>query len=154
MFFNSLKNVSIYNLTDYNLDKEIKVIKRVLKRTLKNENVFNACFSVIIVDDSYIHKINKEYRKIDRPTDVISFALLDNDIDNLSDLLRLGDIYISIDRVRKQALDYGHSNTREIAFLAVHGLLHLLGYDHMNKEDEKIMFGKQELILNEEKVTR
>lgn len=155
MVFNPLKNVNVYNNTDYNLKEEIKAVKRVLKRTLKNEGINNACFSVIIVDDTYIHKINKEYRKIDRPTDVISFALLDNDIDNkVNDLLMLGDIYISADKVFQQAKEYNHTTIREMSFLAVHGLLHLLGYDHMNKKEEKEMFEKQELILNEEQITR
>ena len=155
MVFNTLKYVNIYNLTDYDLNNEIKLIKKVLKYALKKENIRNASFSVIIVDDSYIHKINKEYRNIDRPTDVISFALMDNDSCNTNDgILRLGDIYISIDKVKSQAKEYNHSEDREISFLAVHGLLHLLGYDHMNKKDEKIMFEKQELILNEQGITR
>ncbi len=155
MVFNTLKYVNIYNLTNYDLNSEIKLVKRVLKYALKKENIKNASFSVIIVDDSYIHKINKEYRNIDRPTDVISFALMDNDSCNTDDgILRLGDIYISIDKVKSQAKEYNHSEEREISFLAVHGLLHLLGYDHMNKKDEKIMFEKQELILNEQGITR
>ena len=155
MVLNTLKYVTIYNLTNYDLNSEIKLVKRVLKYALKKENIKNASFSVIIVDDSYIHKINKEYRNIDRPTDVISFALMDNDSCNTDDgILRLGDIYISIDKVKSQAKEYNHSEEREISFLAVHGLLHLLGYDHMNKKDEKIMFEKQELILNEQGITR
>lgn len=154
MVFNPLKNVKIYNLTNYRLNKEIKTIKKVLKHTLKVENVYKPCFSVIIVDDDYIHKINREYRNIDKPTDVISFALLDNDYENPKDVMMLGDIYISIDKVFSQAKEYNHSITREIAFLSVHGLLHLLGYDHMNKKDEKIMFKKQEMILNEKNITR
>ena len=155
MVFNTLKYVNIYNLTNYDLNSEMKRIKKVLKYALKKENIRNASFSVIIVDDSYIHKINKEYRNIDRPTDVISFALMDNDSCNTNDgILRLGDIYISIDKVKSQAKEYNHSEEREISFLAVHGLLHLLGYDHMNKKDEKIMFEKQELILNEQGITR
>ncbi len=155
MVFNTLKYVNVYNLTKYDLDEKIKLIKKVLKYALKKENIKNASFSVIIVDDSYIHKINKAYRNIDRATDVISFALMDNDSCNTNDgILRLGDIYISIDKVKSQAKEYNHSEEREISFLAVHGLLHLLGYNHMNKKDEKIMFEKQELILNEQGITR
>ena len=103
--------------------------------------------SVIFVDDQRIHEINKEYRKIDRSTDVISFALEDEKRENFTKIRLLGDIYISIDKAKEQAISYEHSLERELSFLAVHGLLHLLGYDHMTKEDEKIMFTKQKEIL-------
>lgn len=109
--------------------------------------------SVSIVDNRYIHKINKKYRQIDRPTDVISFAFLDSD--NSYDKLLyspgpvvLGDIYISLDKAKEQAEEYGHSLHRELSFLFVHGLLHLLGYDHMKKEDEEKMFKLQDEILS------
>ena len=108
--------------------------------------------SVSIVDNRYIHKINKKYRHIDRPTDVISFAFLD--VENNYDKILfspgpvvLGDIYISLEKAKEQATEYGHSLHRELSFLFVHGLLHLLGYDHMNEEDEKVMFKLQEEIL-------
>ena len=109
--------------------------------------------SVSIVDNRYIHKINKKYRGIDRPTDVISFAFLDSE-NNYDKILFspgpvvLGDIYISLDKAKEQAEEYGHSLHRELSFLFVHGLLHLLGYDHMNKEDEERMFKLQEDILS------
>ena len=109
--------------------------------------------SVSIVDNRYIHKINKKYRGIDRPTDVISFAFLDSE-NNYDKILFspgpvvLGDIYISLDKAKEQAEEYGHSLHRELSFLFVHGLLHLLGYDHMNKEDEEKMFKLQEDILS------
>ena len=107
----------------------------------------NVMFNVIIIDDKQIHELNKNYRNIDRPTDVITFALEDYN-DGLSLNVRmLGDIYISYDKVIKQSSDYGHSKTREICFLAVHGLLHLLGYDHINKEDEEKMFSLQKELL-------
>ena len=92
-------------------------------------------------------KINKEYRNIDKTTDVISFALEDEKRENFTKIRLLGDIYISIDKAKEQAISYEHSLERELSFLAVHGLLHLLGYDHMTKEDEKIMFTKQKEIL-------
>ena len=111
-------------------------------------------FSVIIVDNKKIHEINKQYRGIDRPTDVISFALEDNEEIEFDHYRVLGDIYISIDKVREQASEYGHSEKRELAFLTVHGFLHLLGYDHMKPEDEKIMFARQEEILNGFGITR
>ena len=105
-------------------------------------------FNIIFVDNNYIHELNKNYRNVDRPTDVISFALEDGGMVNASEYRMLGDIYISIDKAKEQAIEYGHSFLRELSFLSVHGLLHLLGYDHMTKEDEKVMFGLQEEILN------
>ena len=113
----------------------------------------NASFSVIIVDNKEIHKINKEYRGIDRPTDVISFALEEDENYEIKERL-LGDIYISIDKVYEQAKEYNHSVKRELFFLVTHGFLHLLGYDHMKKEDEEIMFPLQEKILDNYGVKR
>lgn len=112
---------------------------------LKLENVL---FNVIIIDNKEIHEINKTYRGIDRPTDVISFALEDDDTFIETEERILGDIYISIDKAKEQALEYGHSLLRELCFLSIHGLLHLLGYDHMTEEDEKVMFGLQERVLD------
>ena len=110
--------------------------------------------SVSFVDLDAIHKINKEYRQIDRPTDVISFAFLDTEKDKAkilakNEMVVLGDIYICLDKAKEQAIEYGHSLDRELRFLFVHGLLHLLGYDHMEKKDEEIMFPLQEKILGE-----
>ena len=153
MVFNSLNKFKIYNLTDENVKKYEKDIKKVLQYTLKCENVKKAVFNVILVDNKYIRKINKEYRNIDKETDVISFALEDYKDVNTS-IRVLGDIYISLEKAKSQALEYGHSLKRELAFLAVHGLLHLLGYNHENKEEEKIMFGKQEMVLNAKKYER
>lgn len=142
----------VNNLTNEEI-KEIEDIKFVLNKAIEIEKLDNIEFNVIIVDNEYIHKLNKEYRHIDRPTDVITFALEDNE--EVKDIYRvLGDIYISLDKAKEQAIEYGHSFKREICFLAVHGFLHLLGYDHMEKEDEKIMFGKQEVILNEANITK
>ena len=144
-----------YEINDnYNVDFKYDYLKKVIKRTLKHENITNAYFSIIFVDESEIQKINKEYRGIDKITDVISFALEDNETLVKSDIRVLGDIYICIPRALEQAKNYGHSIKRELSFLTVHGLLHLLGYDHMVKEDEEKMFALQELILNEEGITR
>lgn len=145
-------------MNKYDVIKEVsyntpRVVDKVIKRILKKENIKNSVFSIILVDDDAIRKLNNEYRKIDKVTDVISFALLD-DARIITDIKVLGDIYISVPRMKKQALDYNHSETRELSFLVAHGLLHLLGYDHMNKDDEKIMFGKQEEVLNGFKETR
>ncbi len=109
-------------------------------------------FSIIFVEKEEIQRINREYRKIDKVTDVISFALCDDPENECSE--ELGDIFICLERAKEQALEYGHSLEREIAFLAVHGYLHLLGYDHRNEEEEKIMFEKQEEILQKAGIGR
>jgi len=108
--------------------------------------------SVSFVDEDFIHELNKNYRNIDRVTDVISFAFLDTEENKQSILKKkqpvvLGDIYICLQRAKDQAKEYGHPLDRELRFLFTHGLLHLLGYDHMKKEDEEIMFPLQEKIL-------
>lgn len=129
----------------------------LLEKTLKHLSLhFDPYISVTLVDNEYIHEINRNYRHIDRPTDVISFAFLDDNPNRdkmfqSKEMVVLGEIYISIDKAKEQALAYGHSVERELSFLFVHGLLHLLGYDHMNENDEKIMFALQEEILKEGK---
>ncbi len=141
--------IGIFNQTDEKLDKELDELKDMLSDFCKREDLGNVIFNIIIIDNPTIHKINKEYRDKDAPTDVISFALEDDKTVIEPDGVRiLGDIYISIDKVHEQALEYGHSFKRELSFLAVHGLLHLLGYDHMEKSDEEVMFKKQEEVLN------
>lgn len=140
-------------IKEYNYKNE-KYLKKVLKRTLKLENVTHSYFSVVFVDEEKIREINKNYRNIDKVTDVISFAFEDNDKKVYNKVRILGEIYICIPRMKEQAVNYGHSEIRELSFLGVHGLLHLLGYDHMNKNDEKIMFGKQEMVLNGFKKTK
>ena len=143
----------INNLTNENL-KEIDELNDYVKYLFDYMNIKDAVMSIIIVDNEEIHRINKEYRNIDRETDVITFALEDDELFPEMENRVLGDIYISIDKARTQAEEYGHSFKRELCFLAVHGFLHLLGYDHMVEEDEKIMFNLQEEILNEAKITR
>lgn len=134
--------------------KEIDTINELLNFVIKKENLENCLFNIIIVDNDYIHKLNKEYRGIDRPTDVISFALED-EIDSVKlDFRVLGDIYISLDKTYEQAKLYNHSFLRELSFLTIHGVLHLLGYDHIQKEDEEIMFKKQDELLNEFGIAR
>ena len=145
--------VDIFNETNVKLDDEMKLMKKVLSHGKEKLNVEDVIFNVIIVDNNYIHKLNKEYRGVDRETDVISFALEDDDTFNPEERI-LGDIYISIDKAKEQSESYGHSLERELCFLAVHGFFHLLGYDHMKKEDEKVMFSLQDEILNEMNVTR
>lgn len=143
----------IINKTNEEIE-EITNIQEALEKAIEIEEVDNIFFNVILVDNSYIHELNKTYRGIDRITDVISFALEDYKDMPKCDVRILGDIYISVEKAHNQAEEYGHSFKREICFLAVHGFLHLLGYDHMIKAEEKIMFGRQELILNEAGITK
>lgn len=125
----------------------------LLERTFKHLKLkCDPILSVTFVDNKFIHKLNREYRNVNRPTDVISFAFLDGEDDrnlilNKKGPVSLGDIYISIDKAKEQAKEYGHPLRRELSFLFVHGLLHLLGYDHMSKEDEEVMFKLQDEIL-------
>lgn len=142
----------IINLTE---EKEIELesIKRVLKRGIEKENLTDVLFNVIIVDNAYIHNLNKEYRKIDRETDVITFALEDT-IDIKTTPRLLGDIYISIEKAREQAKTYGHSFRREICFLTIHGFYHLLGFDHQTEKEEEIMFARQEEVLDAENIKK
>lgn len=142
--FNEYENV-LLDIADY----AVKLLNR--------NNNFS--LEVNFVNNEMIHQINKEYRHIDRPTDVISFAFLDEvegevSINYGDNLFLLGEILISIDQAKIQAEEYGHSLHREICFLFVHGLLHLLGYDHQNEIEEKEMFSLQEKILNEKGVVR
>lgn len=128
--------------------EEEKQMKDFINYCIEKLKLKNVMFNVIIIDNKKIREINKKYRMIDRPTDVISFALEDNKENFISKIRMLGDIYISYEKVISQALDYNHSQDRELCFLAIHGLLHLLGYDHMNKEDEIKMFELQKELLN------
>ncbi|WP_010303379.1 rRNA maturation RNase YbeY [Kurthia senegalensis] len=134
-------------------EKDLELVEGLLQHAAKVEEVEDGTeLSVTFVTNEAIHQINKEYRHKDAPTDVISFALEELGEGETAivadDMPRiLGDVIISIDRTREQAEQFGHSFERELGFLAIHGLLHVLGYDHMVPEDEKIMFGKQDEIL-------
>ena len=145
--------IDIYNETNENIEKELETVHEVLVHGLKKLKIDEAIFNVIIVDNPYIHQLNKEYRNIDRETDVITFALEDDKTFN-PEIRVLGDIYISIDKAKSQSIEYNHSLLRELCFLAVHGMLHLLGYDHMEKKDEIVMFKLQEEILDEMGIKR
>ena len=134
---------------------ELETVKKVLLGAIEKEKLKDVSFNLIIVDNSYIHELNKAYRNIDREPDVITFALEDENSVVLPDNMRiLGDIYISIDKAKEQSKEYGHSLLRELSFLAVHGFYHLLGYDHQTKEEEKIMFQKQEEVLESYDISR
>ena len=133
---------------------EIEEIEKLLNYAAEKENVQEGSeLSVAFVSNERIQEINREYRDKDQPTDVISFALEEMGEGELevvgADIPRvLGDIIISIPRTREQAEEYNHSFMRELGFLSVHGFLHLLGYDHMNEQDEKRMFDRQKEILD------
>ena len=143
-----MNKFEIINETEEEI-KELAEINKVVEFALKYQSIDNAIFNIIIVDEETIHKLNKEYRGKDSVTDVISFALEDDDTFIQTDMRILGDIYICLKRCKDQSIEYGHSFLRELSFLTIHGLLHLLGYDHMNEDDEKVMFKLQEMILNE-----
>lgn len=128
--------------------EELSVLEEYVNYLVKKLDLDKCEFNIIIVDNKKIHEINKEYRNVDRETDVISFALEDNMDIKYEDFRLLGDIYISIDKCYSQAEEYGHSKVREICFLATHGILHLLGYDHMEESDEKEMVNLQEELLD------
>lgn len=140
---NSFDIIDEYGYKDYDYLEDLFMFAC---QKLKLVNVY---FSVIFIDNDKIHEINKNYRQIDRPTDVISFAFNDNGtLDGPVNML--GEIYVSIDKMREQAREYNHSEKRELSFLCIHGLLHLLGYDHtLGEKEEKEMFDLQKEILNE-----
>jgi len=140
--------IGLFNETNKDLEDKFLLIEKVLLHGLAKLKIEKVEFNIIIVDNEYIHKLNREYRNIDRETDVITFALEDDKTFNPEERV-LGDIYISIDKAISQSEEYGHSLERELCFLAVHGLLHLLGYDHMKKEEEEVMFKLQGEILDE-----
>ena len=143
----------IFNETEEKIE-ELEFINDYVKFICDKEKLDNCIFNIIFIDNEKIREINKEYRNIDRETDVISFALEDNNDIKYDGFRVLGDIYISLDKAKEQALLYEHSYKREICFLITHGILHLLGYDHMEEEEEKIMFDKQERLLEEYEIKR
>lgn len=135
--------VNIHNQTNDEVKQVEKLLKKVF-RTIKEK----LSMEIVFVTLDQIHKMNVDYRQIDRPTDVLSFVNDDPSIKSL------GDIFISLEKAKQQADDYGHSFEREVGFLAVHGYLHLKGYDHHTPEEEKEMTEMQEKILNKVKLQR
>lgn len=135
----------IFNETEHEI-KNMKIINKYTKYVVGKLNIKKCDFNIIFVDDDKIYEINKEYRKISKKTDVITFALEDNDTIKSKKRV-LGDVYISLDTAIRQAKEYEHSEIREICFLITHGILHLLGYDHIDKKDEEEMFKLQKELL-------
>lgn len=143
----------IINETEEKIE-ELDYLNNYISYVVKKEKLENCVFNIIFVTNEKIHEINLNYRGVDKVTDVISFALEDaNDVKEPG-MRILGDIYIAINVAYNQAEIYGHSNIREICFLATHGILHLLGYDHMEEEEEKIMFTKQKELLESYEIIR
>lgn len=155
-------NIEIRNEQDiFEVNNDITdIVEKAAKASLKYmEFEYDAEISVMFVDNKEIRNLNKLHRGIDRATDVLSFPMFEYDengriVEEYADFsesgeLILGDIVISLERAEEQSREYGHSFEREIGFLTVHSMLHLLGYDHMTEEDEKEMFGYQNEILNE-----
>ena len=146
--------IMIFNQTNEDIP-ELDLVKKVLEFGMKKEKLNHTSFNVIIVDNNYIHELNKNYRDIDRETDVITFALEDEDSVKLpGDMRILGDIYISIDKARSQAIEYGHSFERELAYMMVHGFYHLMGEDHIEEADKVVMRQKEENVLTKLGITR
>ena len=145
------------------------IITKVINEAMDYEECpYESEVNVVITDNEGIHQVNKEFRDMDKPTDVLSFPMVEyeqpGNFDTLEDYdeyfhpesgeLLLGDIMISVDKVREQAAAYGHSLERELGFLVAHSMLHLFGYDHMTPEEAAIMEGKQTEILNEMNILR
>ena len=138
------------------INSEVEVDEKILSEILRAADVVgklygceNSELSITLTDDKTIHALNKKYRNIDRPTDVLSFAFRESDEPEIlnAEVEILGDIIISLERAKVQAEEYGHSYLREIIFLEVHGLLHLLGYDHIEESDRIEMEGEQKFIM-------
>ena len=157
----------MYEITYLNIEKGQEdwegIVEKVLKKCFEEEGLMDSklIMTITFTTPEEIRKINKKYRKIDKATDVLSFPMfekaeLDEKIKNKDFLYEdvLGDVIISIDKVKEQAEEYGHSFERELSYMLVHGFYHLMGYDHIEEEDKKIMRPKEEKILNELKITR
>lgn len=155
--FSEVNFLDIEENTEY-----VELIEKVIVQAFKVENIdkINLYINIILTNPENIKKINKRYRKIDRETDVLSFPMFEKEeIENMKNNGNnieeaLGDIIISIERVKEQAEEYGHSFEREFAYMLVHGFYHLMGYDHMEENDKKMMREKEEGVLNLLHITR
>ena len=156
----------MYEITYLNLEENQtyeKTVEKVLHKCFEEEGLLDSklIITITFTTPEDIRKINKKYRKIDKATDVLSFPMfekaeLDEKIKNKDFLYEdvLGDVIISIDKVKEQAEEYGHSFERELSYMLVHGFYHLMGYDHIEEEDKKVMRPKEEKILNDLKIVR
>lgn len=156
------------NQTKFDIpDEWIEKLNQILQLAAEAEGLTSGEVTLTFTDNEEIHELNKQYRNIDRPTDVLSFALNDDGVDELDIIFEvesedeidpisgmLGDIIISVERAEEQRIEYGHSLEREIGFLFVHGFLHLMGYDHQDDAEEAVMTQKQESVLQQVGLTR
>ena len=152
----------VYKDIEENKDYE-KIINQVVDKCFTTEKLqdLNLYISITLTTPAEIRKINSEFRNIDKETDVLSFPMFEkNELDEMVESGKndipetIGDVIISIERVKEQAIEYGHSFERELAYMVVHGFYHLMGYDHMVEEDKVKMRAKEENILNELKILR
>ena len=143
-----------------NMEIDMEIVNTVRKAAYTVSELYelnNAEVSITFTDNEHIHEINRDYRNVDRPTDVISFALNEGDepeIECGAPINVLGDIIISVEKAIEQAKDYGHSIEREVAFLTVHGMLHLLGYDHIEEDDRKEMRREEDFVMEKLGINR
>ena len=152
----------VYKDVDENKEYEI-TINQVINKCFETEKLenLNLYISITLTIPSEIRKINNEFRNIDKETDVLSFPMFEKDeLDSMVEMQdnkipeTIGDIIISVDRVKEQAIEYGHSFERELAYMVVHGFYHLMGYDHMVEDDKVIMRAKEENVLNKLNIIR
>lgn len=143
-----------YTITDeYGYKEDYSYLDDLLELAIKKLDI-KGFFSITFITDELMHEMNLNYRGVDRTTDVLSFALNDSADPYESEFEMLGDIFVSIPKMKSQSVEYAHSEKRELSFLCIHGLLHLLGYDHMNPEDEKEMFDLQKEVLADAGITK
>jgi len=150
-----------YNQVEKESNEE-EIIQKVVKTVLELEKIqHDVNVYITLTNNEEIHQINKEYRDVDRPTDVLSFPMYEREeIEKLREEKKdeieeiLGDIIISIPKIKEQAKEYGHSYERELAYLTTHGMLHLLGYDHMIEEEKVVMREHEEAVLEKLKISR
>jgi len=138
-------------------EEEAAAVRRAIETVGRLYDTENAEVSVTLTDDAHIHELNRTYRAVDRPTDVLSFALTESEEPEIvggQGYDVLGDLVISLERMRAQAEEYGHSELRELSFLTVHGMLHLLGYDHMEEQERQEMEAEQRAVMEELGITR
>ena len=146
-----MKQYAITN--EYGYEDDYSYLDDLMDLAIRKLNV-QGVFSITFIGDEKMHEMNMTYRGVDRTTDVLSFALNDAEENFEAEIEVLGDIFVSIPKMKEQAAEYGHSVKRELSFLCIHGLLHLLGYDHMTKEDEEVMFSLQREVLDDAGITK
>lgn len=148
------------NFLDVDETKEYdEIVRQVINKCFEEENLLNKKLyvNIVLTTSENIRNINKEHRGIDKETDVLSFPMFEaNEIENINSDTEdvLGDVVISLEQIKKQAKEYGHTLERELAYMLVHSFYHLMGYDHMNEEDKKLMREKEEIVLEKLNINR